>query len=182
MSVRRHVKSHESVVIRCWRRDSGGAADVDCREPCLLRPQQPALSQRPDRRRVGADRASDPAREAWRQQAHGQHARSGQRPDVCPEHGLPVAGPAQRPAAAQHGARLLRPLELGRHPGTHPPCAVCEVPRTRRAGRQPDGWHHRQPKREERRKGGRGLDPAASTRARRSKARSATSLSTRKAC
>jgi hypothetical protein len=35
--------------------------------------------------------------------------------------GLPVAAPAPRPAAAQHGAQLPTAVELGRHVGSRPP-------------------------------------------------------------
>ena len=37
---------------------------------------------------------------------------------------VPVEGDAERPAAEEHGARLSRTLELGRHVGTHPSRAV----------------------------------------------------------
>ena len=37
---------------------------------------------------------------------------------------LPMEGVAERPAAEEHGARLSRTLELGRHVGAHPSCAL----------------------------------------------------------
>ena len=47
------------------------------------------------------------------------------------EHGMPVAGDPERPAATQHGARLSRLVELRRHARSHPSRAVCGVPRAR---------------------------------------------------
>src|SRR5260221_3873985 len=69
------------------------------------------------------------------------------------------AGAAQGSAAALDGARLLRPVELGRHTRSHPSCALCAVSRAGRARGQPDGGDHRQPKREERGKRGASIDP-----------------------
>ena len=40
--------------------------------------------------------------------------------------------------------RLPRPVELGRHAGSHPSCALPQVPRESRARSQPHGLHHRQ--------------------------------------
>src|SRR5215208_8136182 len=56
--------------------------------------------------------AAHPAGQTWRQQAHGERARGGERADVHPQHRLPVAGYPQGPAAALDGVRLLRALEL----------------------------------------------------------------------
>src|ERR1700716_688573 len=72
---------------------------------------------------------------------------------------MSVAGAAQGSAAALDGARLLRPVELGRHTRSHPSCALCAVSRAGRARGQPDGGDHRQPKRQERRKRGAAIDP-----------------------
>ena len=47
---------------------------------------------------------------------------------------------------------------MGRHAGAHPSCAVREVPGTRFTRSQPDGSHHRQSKRQERRKRGASID------------------------
>jgi len=43
------------------------------------------------------------------------------------------------PGPAQHRFRLPGALGLGRHPGAHPPCALCAVPRAGRARGQSDG-------------------------------------------
>ena len=42
------------------------------------------------------------------------------RDHVCFEYGMPVAGDPERPAGTQHAVRLSRPMELGRHAGSHP--------------------------------------------------------------
>ncbi len=92
-------KTNESVVIQVWWPDSTRASpDVDEREPRPLRPEQIALSERPDRRRMEAGRAFDPTRQAWRRQADGRHARGGERPDVHSVHRLPVARDPEGPA------------------------------------------------------------------------------------
>ena len=44
---------------------------------------------------------------------------------------------------AQHAVRLSRPMELGRHAGSHPSRALCGVPRARRTRSQPHRRHHR---------------------------------------
>src|ERR1700716_4457702 len=72
---------------------------------------------------------------------------------------MSVAGAAQGSAAALDGARLLRPVELGRHTRSHPSCALCAVSRAGRARGQPHCRDHRQPKRQERRKRGAAIDP-----------------------
>src|SRR5712672_660372 len=72
---------------------------------------------------------------------------------------MSVAGAAQGSAAALDGARLLRPVELGRHTRSHPSCALCAVSRAGRARGQPDGGDHRQPKRQKRGKRGACIDP-----------------------
>src|ERR1700720_4799162 len=72
---------------------------------------------------------------------------------------MPVAGDPERPATAQHAVRLSRLVELGRHAGSHPSRALCGMPGARRTGSQPNRCHHRQPKREERRKRGARIDP-----------------------
>ena len=84
----------------------------------------------------------------------GRHARGGQRRDVCAEHRLPVALHPEGPAAAQHGERLLLPVELRRHAGEDPSRALREMPRADRARGQPDRLRHRQPEREKRGKRG----------------------------
>jgi transposase len=70
-----------------------------------------------------------------------------------------VARPAQGPAAEEHGARLSHPLVLGRDAPASASCALRPGPRAGGQGGQPDGRDHRQPEREERRKGGTRVDP-----------------------
>ena len=53
-----------------------------------------------------------------------------ERPHVCAEHGMPVALCSQRPAAEEHAVWLFRPLELGRHAGSHSSRALREVSRS----------------------------------------------------
>src|ERR1700730_7535931 len=60
----------------------GGVTDVDEQEPRPIRPQQVALSERSDRRRMGTCRNADPAGQDLLWQAHGDHAVGGERPDV----------------------------------------------------------------------------------------------------
>src|SRR6266566_736455 len=108
---------------------------------------------------MGACRTVDSASQAGRQQAPRRCARSDERDHVCFEHGMPVAGDPERPAAAQHAVRLSRLVELGRHAGSHPSRALCGMPGARRTGSQPHRRHHRQPKREERGKRGACIDP-----------------------
>src|SRR6476659_9363920 len=91
--------------------------DVDDGESPSLRSRQATLSERPHGCRVAADQTADPASQARWRQAHGGHARGGQRCDVCAEHRLPVALHPKGPATAQHGERLLLSVGLGRHTG-----------------------------------------------------------------
>ena len=65
---------------------------------------------------MGADRAADPPCQAWRASAFGAGARGHERPALCAGDRLPVAAPAPRPPAAQHGAQL--PAALGDWDGT----------------------------------------------------------------
>ena len=53
----------------------------------------------------------------------------------------------------------FRSVDLRWHIGSHPPCALSAVSRARAARREPDRCHHRQPKRQERRKRGACIDP-----------------------
>src|SRR6267154_133602 len=99
----------------------GGSADVDEQEPRPLRPQQVAISERSDRRRMEAGRTADPARQAWWRQADGGHAGGGERPDVHFVDWLPMARDPERPAAEKLGLRLLRSVDLRWHVGPHPP-------------------------------------------------------------
>src|SRR5882724_3354475 len=108
---------------------------------------------------MGVCRTADSAGQVGRQQAPHRRARSDERDHVCLEHGLPVASDPERSAPAQHAVRLSGLVELGRHAGSHPSRALCGMPGSRRTGSQPDRRHHRQPKREERRKRGACIDP-----------------------
>src|ERR1019366_1308743 len=74
VSVRRVLESYESVVIQGWWPDSRRVTDVDEQEPRTLRPQQVAISERSDRRRMEAGRTFDPAWQARRRQADGDPA------------------------------------------------------------------------------------------------------------
>src|SRR5277367_4580102 len=74
VSVRRVLESYESSVIQGWWPDSRRVTDVDEQEPRPLRPQQVAISERSDRRRMETGRTADPARQDWRWQADGDHA------------------------------------------------------------------------------------------------------------
>ena len=55
------------------------------------------------------------------------NSRSRERRDVYPEHRLPMARYAQGSAAEKHGARLLRPLALRPHVGSHSSRALREM-------------------------------------------------------
>src|ERR1700694_3061721 len=90
----------------------GVVTDVDEQEPRPLRPQQVALSERSDRRRMGTGRTADPARQDWRWQAHGDHAGGGKRPHVHSLDRLSVARDPERPAAEKLSLRLLRSVDL----------------------------------------------------------------------
>src|SRR2546430_12686886 len=70
-----------------------------------------------------------PPAKRGRGQTDSGHARGRERRHVYPLHRLPMAGSSQRPAAAQHGAWLSRPLELGWNARTHPSCPLCEMSR-----------------------------------------------------
>src|ERR1019366_8158865 len=79
-----------------WPDARGGGTDVDEPEPRPLRPQQVAISERSDRRRMGTGR---PAGQDWRWQTHGDHAGGGERPHVHSLDRLSVARDPERPAA-----------------------------------------------------------------------------------
>ena len=61
---------------------------------------------------TGTHRTADPAGQGGRQQALRRRPRSDERDHVCSEHGMPVAGNPERPAATQHAVRLSRSVEL----------------------------------------------------------------------
>src|SRR5882672_7486798 len=90
----------------------GGVTDVDEQEPRPLRPQPVAISERSNRRRMATGGTADPARQAWRRQAHGDHAGGGERPDVHSLDRLSVARDPERPAAEKLGLRLLRSVDI----------------------------------------------------------------------
>src|SRR5215469_2650045 len=69
--IRKVVESGESDVIRYRAPESREVLDVDARPSPCRRPAGPSLSQRSDRRRVGAGRGADPAGQARRAQTLG---------------------------------------------------------------------------------------------------------------
>src|SRR3977135_2137395 len=108
---------------------------------------------------MGAHRTADSPGQTWWPQAQGRSARSREWDYVRVEHGVPMALCAQGPAAQKYALRLFRSLDLRRHVGDYPSCALCEVPRTNRPRGQPHRRYHRQPEREKRKKRGRCIDP-----------------------
>src|SRR5260370_30339682 len=90
----------------------GGVTDVDEQEPRPLRPQQVAISERFDRRRMGTGRTVDPTGQDWRWQAHGDHAGGGEQPPVHSLDRLSVARDPPRPAPPKLGLRLLRSVDI----------------------------------------------------------------------
>src|SRR5215211_1523045 len=89
----------------------------------------------------------------------GAHARHPQWGAVRAEYRLPVARSSQGPAAAQHGAWLVRALALRRCARSP---ALCPVPAGARVGgtpRQSHGGDRGSPERQERRKRGKRIDP-----------------------
>src|ERR1700694_1662995 len=108
----RVLETYESFVIQGWWPDSRGITDVDKQEPRAVRPQQVAISERFDQRRMAAGRTFDPPRPIRRRQADGEHARGRERPDVRSLHRLSVARDSERPAAKEHDIRLFRSVDL----------------------------------------------------------------------
>src|SRR5215207_11082494 len=95
--------------------------------------------------------------EVWR--GAGAPARDPPCGSLRAEHRLPMARSAQRSAAAQHGAWLVRALALrwcARAPAL---CALSTGPRAGGAPHQPHRRHRGQPERQERRKRGKRIDP-----------------------
>src|SRR3954467_3536955 len=101
---------------------------------------------------MGSGRTVNPAGQARRRQAHGDHARGGEWPDVHSVDWLSVAGNPKGFAAALDLVRLLRSVELGWHARSHPSRTLCEVPRGGRQRSEPHRRSDRQPEREKRRK------------------------------
>src|ERR1019366_807895 len=124
VSVRRVFESYEPVVIQEWWPDSRRVTDVDEQEPRALRPQQVAIPERFDRRRMEAGRTFDPTWQARRRQAAGDHACGGERAHVRSLNRLSVARDPERPATEKHDLRLFRSVDLWRHIGTDPPRAL----------------------------------------------------------
>ena len=71
---------------------------------------------------------------------------------------MPVEGAAQGPAAEEHGVRLSRLVELGRHAGTHSSHTLRRGARAGRTRGEPNDGDHRQPERQGRAKRGTLLD------------------------
>src|SRR5829696_4514619 len=91
--------------------------------------------------------------------APGQPARGAQRGVLRARHGLPMAGPAQGLAPAQHRARRLRSLALRRHARSPPSRSLRANARDGGQGGQPHDGYRGQPERERSQKGGRRIDP-----------------------
>src|SRR5256714_6518099 len=103
---------------------------------------------------MGADRAAPAAR------AQQKSARDLERHPLCADDRLPMAPTAERLAAQEHGARLLRRMAVRRHAAAHPSRALYAGARACRQRGQPDHDDRRQPERERRRKRGARIDPA----------------------
>jgi transposase len=103
--------------------------------------------------------AADPAWAAGRAETLGEHAGSGERVAVRAGDGLSLAALAEGFPAEEHGSRLFRPLELGRHTGPHPRRLVRGLARAGGAGGEPLGGDHRQPERQIGGKRGASIDP-----------------------
>src|ERR1017187_6767354 len=112
VSVRRVLESYESVVIQGWWPDSRRVTDVDAQEPRTLRPQQVAIPEGFDRRRMEANRTFDHTWQARRRQTDGDHAGGDERPHVRSLNWLSVARDPERPAAEKHDLRLFRSVDL----------------------------------------------------------------------
>src|SRR3954468_1200594 len=108
---------------------------------------------------MGSGRTVNPAGQARRRQAHGDHARGGEWPDVHSVDWLSVAGNPKGFVAALDLVRLLRFVEWGWHARSHPSRTLCEVPRGGGQRSEPHRRSDRQPKREKRRKRGASIDP-----------------------
>src|SRR3954451_23690690 len=74
--------------------------------------------------RHGGRRRSVNVREVLNGKTVGERARGSERDLLRAVDRLPMEGAAQGSAAEEHGARLSRALELGRHLGAHPSRAV----------------------------------------------------------
>src|SRR6478609_3023916 len=111
--------------------------------------------------------AAHPAGQTWRQQAHGERARGGERADVHPQHRLPVAGYPQGPDAALdhlHDTLYVKCREQAARDAS-PTVAIIDSQSVKSAE-----------------KGGPRSTRRATMRVKGSRARSVTFSSTRKAC
>jgi len=180
--VREQIESAESFVIQGRRPDSLGVADVDEQESRTLRPKAVALSERFDGRGMGACGAAHSAGQARWKPASCRGARGRQRPDVYPEHRLSVARNSYGPATR---STLYEYFDLWSWDGTldriHDALyAQCREAASREASPTAAIIDSQSVKSAE--KGGLRLIRRATMRARRSRARSGTSSSIRRAC
>src|SRR3712207_2627914 len=103
--------------------------------------------------------AADQARQARWPPPLGGGARGSEWLALCAGDGLPVAAPAPRPAASQHGAQLSAAVGLGRHAGGHPPPALRRLSGADWQGGEPHRRHPRQQVGQGGGKGGPSADP-----------------------
>lgn len=134
-------------------------ADVDERDAMPVRAPWFALSERFDRRGMGFTGTADPAGKTGRAQARSGCAGGHERAVVCAGDGLFVAASAEGFPAQEHGARLLRSVELGRDVGARSRCPLRCVTRTRGPGASAQRRHYRQPERQIGAKRGASVDP-----------------------
>src|ERR1051325_6174759 len=141
------------------RERQGGAANVDDKKPGALQPRQAPLSERCDGGRVGHDCAAHSARSAGWAEADCRYPSRVQRGIVYFEHGVPVASTSERSAAPQYDLLLLWAMGGGWDPAADSGGPLWAMSGPSRASGGPQHLSHRQPKCEECRKRGRGVDP-----------------------
>jgi hypothetical protein len=145
----RHITARRPRLLRAAYGRRWMEMTTSCRRPdgsgrrCWISRRWPALSSEPPiaRAALSYDHSklrdpSDLTDEEWailaplilRAKRGGNKRTIDERGDVHPEHGLPVGGTAEGPAATQHGGGL--PAALGRGPEarSYPPCALRAVP------------------------------------------------------
>src|SRR5215213_3301560 len=123
----------------------------------------------PQRRAVRPVGPVDPARQAGWTAAHDRHAADAGRLVLPGAHRLPVAPPAAAPGlpAVADDLRLHARLRLRGRVGEHAPPSRGDAARAGGQGAQPERGHHRQPERQDDRKGGpRGYDAAKKVKGR----------------
>ncbi|CAA9232303.1 MAG: Mobile element protein, partial [uncultured Acetobacteraceae bacterium] len=103
---------------------------------------KPAPRHGPERRRVGAGRATAAAGAARRPAAHDGPAGRARRHPPLAEDRMPMAPTAARLPALEHGAPLLPGLAERRRPGPPAPGAARAGPRRGRPRALPDARHH----------------------------------------